>query len=1278
MSSQTLMWTALPNGWNTTQTNALNLCVYLSPRLITEAGHDGHLEPDFPDFIDWPKTVSSIAFKVSFGGGAPITVAADHAVLQSTLWTALFKSGTRVRSHRFQEEFAKRRIRSYPVGEVHKTVRKVHQAMIRRSGAERPSLQDLGLAVGRDAAAPGRPEGPIANLLPLATNAAIDEQLEGVMGLLYGTGRAVTVAQVNNYATQVAFRPDQIEAKAAQLNFYQLRKFHEFSPKEGANKIPVPPPQPDFHEVLSSLARFPKLLRPLGLAFDLVVPMSANVPFHSDVRVVPTDLTLRVTSQHPSPRTRYRIDQGARLFVTASDGSEVVDGVLQPGVSEYNVVQVDVDGAALKLAALASNVVLMETAGKTSIDTPTDAGIPAPRTSGFSVACTDRAQRLADTLTKGKQQNDSLGTDPQADKLFLTADDVTRGFVIDVHDSVTGAWHSLCGRHGLYKFLDINQSRTFDDEGLVSLNVTEPTDGSPDLKHHESLFHWQGWSLAVARPGQVVDKDSKPGTGAHPAGPDYRMETTFLPRKDLPLPRLRYGWSYQFRLRAVDLAGNGLPIDTPTDPAANLPLTLVSYLRYDPIAAPFVLARDDLTDANKHPGESFERLVIRSNYNTPFEGPADRHIAPPKASQLLAETHGKFDDPHTGKLDPNAYDRIIASDKSFDKDAQTEQAQPHPEAQLTIPYLPDPLARGAALLFTDGPPLNTVPKVEFDGAWPDNKPFRISLVEGGGAPSFDAAQRVLTVPLRKAEQATLRLSSHLDEADLGLMGAWQDGLLDPPADFDVQKATEQAIAGRLWTLTPFRELKLVHAVQQPLLEPKFQRLSVTRGLGATFAWIADEFPIDGKSTIKVALEADWQEPVDDGASDDAPIIQSAGAKPFEIQQVIGNDVAALSGRHEFHDTKYRKVNYQAVATTRFREYFRADIIKDQNNITRRSAAVAIDVPNAAPPPAPKILYVVPTFIWENSADPAWQTRKRRGGGLRVYLDRPWYSSGEGELLGVVLWNCAPPRQDASEGITLFPLRLIPTTPQVPDHLVPYATQWAMDPIFDGRPTPTQTTPYFEHFRNTVATEVDLPLLETGEFTVAVAGHAVKFDGVNEKHVGRKLWYCDIDMDPGDAYFPFIRLALARFQPKSVRGAHLSRVVLADFAQLTADRSASISFDGADPLALTVAVCGVAPMDQASVPASRVTATIQLKSVDAAGRTIWFPSSEAELHRAAAEEGFAPRLWRASLTLPAPRGSKPMRLIIKEYEHLHVDAGDRSNIMAVGSAERLVYADAIDI
>ena len=44
-----------------------------------------------------------------------------------------------------------------------------------------------------------------------------------------------------------------------------------------------------------------------------------------------------------------------------------------------------------------------------------------------------------------------------------------------------------------------------------------------------------------------------------------------------------------------------------------------------------------------------------------------------------------------------------------------------------------------------------------------------------------------------------------------------------------------------------------------------------------------------------------------------------------------------------------------------------------------------------------MLYVVPTFKWVESGDGL--TRERVGRGLRVYLDRPWYSSGDGELLG---------------------------------------------------------------------------------------------------------------------------------------------------------------------------------------------------------------------------------------------------------------------------------------
>lgn len=45
------------------------------------------------------------------------------------------------------------------------------------------------------------------------------------------------------------------------------------------------------------------------------------------------------------------------------------------------------------------------------------------------------------------------------------------------------------------------------------------------------------------------------------------------------------------------------------------------------------------------------------------------------------------------------------------------------------------------------------------------------------------------------------------------------------------------------------------------------------------------------------------------------------------------------------------------------------------------------------------------------------------------------------------------------------------------------------------------------------------------------------------------------MDAGNTYFPFVRLALVRYQPISGLNAHLSCVVLADLAQLMPDRSA---------------------------------------------------------------------------------------------------------------------------
>ena len=74
---------------------------------------------------------------------------------------------------------------------------------------------------------------------------------------------------------------------------------------------------------------------------------------------------------------------------------------------------------------------------------------------------------------------------------------------------------------------------------------------------------------------------------------------------------------------------------------------------------------------------------------------------------------------------------------------------------------------------------------------------------------------------------------------------------------------------------------------------------------------------------------------------------------------------------------------------------------------------------------------------------------------------------------------------------------------------------------------------------------------------------------------RDLWYCDIEMDTESAYFPFVRLALARYQPHSIPHAHLSPVVLADTVQTVPDRTLTVTPVAGQAGAFAVQVSGPA-------------------------------------------------------------------------------------------------------
>ena len=85
--------------------------------------------------------------------------------------------------------------------------------------------------------------------------------------------------------------------------------------------------------------------------------------------------------------------------------------------------------------------------------------------------------------------------------------------------------------------------------------------------------------------------------------------------------------------------------------------------------------------------------------------------------------------------------------------------------------------------------------------------------------------------------------------------------------------------------------------------------------------------------------------------------------------------------------------------------------------------------------------------------------------------------------------------------------------------------------------------------------------------VDVAPHDVFYDET------RQLWYCDVEIGTGAAYFPFIRLALARYQPTSSPNAHLSGIVLSDIIAVTPDRWLNVT-PASDTRSARVALFGV--------------------------------------------------------------------------------------------------------
>jgi hypothetical protein len=1234
---QSIVWTALPNGWVSPGTK-LALSVFAAPRLESSA-HPPLLTPF--DFANWPDTLAhqrggALRFTVTFEGHAPVVAQLTSPAPDSTKWSYIFKPGeTRVDPWKFKD-LSGAPLQSFSVTGVESFVQKFYTAV----GAANPlSFPPVSL---------------LSKYLP-----SEDTNRRGAPGWGHVTD-AVKFHQL----------PHSLPADTVQ---------------DPRHRIPVP--TFDFHATLSALHSYPALMRQLGLVFDLEVTVPAGLSATPKVKVTP--------KWHPNPRVHGTIDVSpwtacrlsAASFRAAPRGLDYDNGMLNlHDAARFAVVELDTDGAADRLSALATSML--------QTNPPRDStahGTPALRSAGLTVTWSGWAEQpskgagrdLTDLITSQKANNAviesyvaSHGVGPLP---TFHAEDLIRGHRFDVltTSEAAPAWRSLCFRAGTYRLGKPEHVITIDDEGAVSSALSQPSGlvkynshtgafgasvpPPPDLYAHERIARWKGWSLVAERPGksgvgpgtqlQEGGKNPVPPTEPGAVGsPPLLSVTVAAPTSgDHLLPKLRFGDFYRFRARAADLAGNGVEAASADVSTATAPKP---HLRFEPVESPQLAAIRPPA-----PGEGTQLMVILDDLVNPVP-PNGRWVFPPKVSELMAEEHGMLDGfvegaaPDPSKppsAAPATFEFLAARDPArlndlpgvefyganFNSTGSPNVGTPYfPGAtKLAVPWIPDPLSSGVAMV---GVPGTTGPVVRLweGGRWPDPDPLLLVLQAGavpGEAyvPGTATDSAVETIILPPGETAEVAMSSALFAGAVGplgrllgllVLGPWQwlaDSGINPKL---LDELRAKAAEGLLWQLSPSRVLTLVHAVRLPLLAPTFGLPATRRQLGSTKAELLDlSFVVDVKSTSSLDFLATWIDPVDDIAKP-APDLSAHSANAFKltVDEGFKLDGGNSAATQDFGDTKHHLVDYHAVGTSRFNGYFRQTTTVTFSGATPvvmstfglDAASVSLSIPSTSPdkpakefprgdfrvdapagtvaltasgvaaaageavdvswiptdtlagpkslvpvlstarPLAPTIARVVPAWALSaprGSLDSDGITQTRQGNFLRVYLDRPWFSSGGGELLGVVT------RLDAQ----------LPTAAQQAHTSVVGA-----DPIYDALFSDWGSFTGISSFLNqaivpSVPGRPDYtspPELSIVEDPSGAKYRIWPFEVRFDTHT--RLWYADIGLafdNPDGAYPPmFARLALARFQPWSLAGVEVSAVALASIAQPVPDRSVLVT------------------------------------------------------------------------------------------------------------------------
>ena len=336
--SQELIFTTLPNRRIQLEgKDFLKLSVFCSIRLTPS---QNSTLKSFPDVLSWPEIIAGTEYKFKFGN-SEIDAQLLTDQLDPNLFGNIFYDSIKVKSFQ-QDNFSDKNIHSVPLIHIKDFVLNNYQKL---------AIESPTKLVTADKFVDTNVFGSInrIKLNEQEISKVNDEKTVRKVQMKTLMNQDMTVDK----QVKSDLRKSKFMKFSPQMNpttdFAQLRQFHRIDAQmKPVKPIVIKKPEFEFHDIVSITTNYPQIARRLGFVLDFIVPFEGSLPVNSIVSLMTENMNFTSSDTVIStPPTAYQLTSNG-FYIADKQDSIFKQGFVRINTSQFSVVQMDADGAALK------------------------------------------------------------------------------------------------------------------------------------------------------------------------------------------------------------------------------------------------------------------------------------------------------------------------------------------------------------------------------------------------------------------------------------------------------------------------------------------------------------------------------------------------------------------------------------------------------------------------------------------------------------------------------------------------------------------------------------------------------------------------------------------------------------------------------------------------------------------------------------------------------------------------------------------------------------------